>query len=406
MQFFVILFWLLFIVINYKIVLSDISQKTIPNIYLIFLWFLALIGVILWIIPWYNGIFFISIFLTFIIWFSLYCLWFLSAGDIKYILILTLFIPDISIITFMVNTSLITFIYLLWFFCYLFFVIGIFYQKDKTPYTRLLWNNINGDIITWKNANNSIKYWFIPKLLWVINIFLAIFICIRLLRTYILENIPSSYVQNITPEQTLIIIAILLGVSILLIRKVWGYIWRKYESRSAIIHTISIFILIALLVNLLWYWYRTDYFWLIENLYTIMTLYIGIFLLIKWFIYLYKFSLIEMELLYILPKDLRKGDIVSKDFIKNFIIPLLEHKDKKDLDNKKQLEIIRGIRNNISSEQVQALQHIYKKENIQWGVWILPTTAFSYFILGWFFMTILLENYVIDTLTAFILKLL
>jgi hypothetical protein len=39
-------------------------------------------------------------------------------------------------------------------------------------------------------------------------------------------------------------------------------------------------------------------------------------------------------------------------------------------------------------------------------VWILPTTAFSYFILGWFFMTILLENYVIDTLTAFILKLL
>jgi hypothetical protein len=72
-----------------------------------------------------------------------------------------------------------------------------------------------------------------------------------------------------------------------------------------------------------------------------------------------------MELLYILPKDLRKGDIVSKDFIKNFIIPLLEHKDKKDLDNKKQLEIIRGIRNNISSEQVQALQHIYKKENIQ-----------------------------------------
>ncbi len=404
MQLFLVLFWLLFWVINYKIVSSDISKKTIPNILLILLWVLSAIGTITWVLPWYNLVFIASFAIALIIGFTLYSLWFLSAGDIKYILVLSLFIPNISIITFMVNISLITFIYLLVFFCYLYFIVGFFYKKEKTPYAKLLRNNISWDIVTRKNKNTSVKYWFIPKLLLIINIFLIIFICIRLLRLYIVENIPSSYIQNITPEQILIIIWILLGISVLLMRKVWAHIWQKYETKSTLINITGTLVLIVLLFSLLQYWYRTDYFWLIENLYTIMTVYIAIFLLIRWFIYLYKFSLIEMELLYIPPQDLKKWDIVSKDFITNFIIPILEHKGEKDKKNIKNLEVVRTIRNNLTSQQVKTLQDIYKNEKIEGGVWVLPTTAFSHFIFGWFLISILLGDYIIGTIVWFVLK--
>ena len=97
--------------LNYKIVLSDLKYKKIPNKFL---------GYLLLLIPFYyiyifftfpdiNYLLFLwQIILTFIISFILFYFNIWAAWDAKYLLVLSLFIPYIWIVPFIWNIALIT----------------------------------------------------------------------------------------------------------------------------------------------------------------------------------------------------------------------------------------------------------------------------------------------------------
>jgi len=105
-----------FLYINYKIIISDIKYKKIPNKYLLYL--LYLLPLYYSYLIYFNSsfgilLFIIQIILALIISFILYSIWIWSAWDAKYLLVLALFIPDIWIVPLIWNIAIITLIYLL-----------------------------------------------------------------------------------------------------------------------------------------------------------------------------------------------------------------------------------------------------------------------------------------------------
>ena len=155
MQYILYILSIPFLYINYKIVVSDLKNKIIPNKYL---------GYLLLLIPFYyiyiffsfseiNYLLFIwQIILTFIISFILYYFWIWAAWDAKYLLVLSLFIPYIWVIPFIWNIALITILYLFLYFIR-FYLWKVLFNK---VYRQSLWLNIKQDLTeTWKFINET-----------------------------------------------------------------------------------------------------------------------------------------------------------------------------------------------------------------------------------------------------------
>ena len=199
MQYILYIIAIPFLYINYKIIASDIKQKIIPNKYLINL---------LYLIPFYyiyflissdaqiNYLVFISqVILTLLISFILYSFWVWSAWDAKYLLVLSLFIPNIWVIPFIWNIALLTLVYLLVYFLYFYLWKCLF----NLNYTKNLYKNIYIDLKEkFKNFLKHKNWWFYKKIIfinilkWIIS-FLAFFTIIRLSRIYLIDNIIDSY---------------------------------------------------------------------------------------------------------------------------------------------------------------------------------------------------------------------
>ncbi len=418
-----------FLLVNYKILKSDFTQKKIPNKYLLYL---------IYLIPFYYAylliftlhisftLFFFQILLTFIISFILYYFWIWSAWDAKYLLVLALFIPNIWIIPFVWNIALLTIWYLLWYFIWFYLWKCLFNWR----YTKSLYISIYNDLKD--KSLNFLKNWewniykksiFFKILKWIL-LFLIIFVSIRLARLYILADIKQStyyeviikYIWNYTSY--IIIISMLIFIWLIYIIK---YIinkikyklvinWIKYNENYIILT------LLLILITFIIYEYNKNPIEIKLYLFKIFSLYIFIYIIFKILKYSYKitFQLAEQETIKL--KDLKRWEIIDRDYLIKMFgeqTSLWANWHKGILfPNPK--EYFSNIENPISVKTRNELIKIYKIVNnhhkkLNWtlennSIKILKTFAFGWYIFAWFIISFLIWNMFFQIIVNWILK--
>jgi Flp pilus assembly protein protease CpaA len=426
MQFFFYILLIPFLYLNYKIIVSDLKYKIIPNIYL---WYLLLL------IPFYYIYLFLSfpdinyllfiwqVFLTFIISFILYSLWIWAAWDAKYLLVLALFIPYIWIISFIWNIALITLIYLFIYFIWFYLGKNIFNNK----YRKSLWWNIMHDLKEKWLIYKDNKWWksIFILLKWLI-VFLIIFVSIRLARIYLFNEIfiwETSRMQVIEwlfekYHFYLLLLFIWFFIWLLYLFRIWinklkTYIWTKLKLNINLVWNIFLIILSILLTWFIIIEYSNNPNEITKSLYLIFTLYISLWIIFRILIYSYKITFWIAEQDHINIKDLKKWEIVDKAFlIKIFWEQKVLWFNKKWEDNPNTKWILypnpkkyfSQIPNPINKETLSFIKKIYKivnnfhKENkTPWyiennQIKILKTFSYWWYIFVWFIITYIFSN--------------
>lgn len=413
-----ILILLSFLVINLIIVSSDFKEKRIPNTYLLFLLWVLWIYYIYLYTYWFqfSGYFFIQIVISFIISFILYYFWIWSAWDAKYLLILALFIPNIWIIPLIWNTALITLLYLV-IYCIYFYLKLIFH----TTYRKSLMDAIFVDHRdAFMNFIRNPLTWEITKKDAIVKItrhtiyFLLFFVSVRLVRWDILEYLKTAgYIKTHLIDAwsySFWIVGLLSLMLMFFYRRIVKRIARslvKIKDRffadvsGDVIKGVNIFTVLLLLVGVLVFDYQRMWNILFHKLYTILTLYLLLYLFAKTLFYWYKltFQTAEQDVIHI--KMLREWDIIDKKFL---IKMFGEQEALWYGDNKKWMfypdpwVYFHNIENPITQETVTLLNKIYntvnlyhKKRNEEFKkneeIKILKTFAFWWYIFIWFLIT-------------------
>lgn len=388
------LLWTIFCLINFLIIQKDIQDKIIPNKYLIYLCLLSIPMILIW---WINfSVFWLlfSLIVTFIISFILYYFWVWSAWDAKYLLVLLLFIPQIWIFYFASNVIIATIIYLCIHFSFLLIIKWIFIWKREELFVHQIFNSIWEEhcIPILNFFKNPHIVWFL-KAINTINVFLSIFVLVRLSRFLVLDSVEVGTSTEFQ-EQYMIYIILWMMIFILLsmfwVRILW---WKivQFISEKKWYSTLSInifwsnilFILVAIFI---YYDYKLDPDALIANMKIIFTFYIAIFILVRCLMYLYKFTFIEMEKKPIKVKDLKEGDIIYKKFLVKTLLPLIDWLWTDEF--KKEREIIEGIKNKLTKKEVKALKKVYKTFSTGSNIAIIDTFAFSPYIFIGFLISV------------------
>jgi len=418
-----------FIFINYKIIISDYKEKKIPNSFL---------GYLILLIPFYylyyytnNNfsnlyLFIFQILLALFISFILYYYWIWAAWDAKYLLILSIFLPNIWIITIIWNLALITIIYLLLYF-FRFYLIKI---PLNLWYTKSLIINIKGDLYekwtTYKNNN----WWknIVLILKWLI-IFLTIFVSIRIWRLYFLNSfiqqndVYTEYIKNLFIKYDFFILFLTIFLFlwlILLIKNIYFIInhtlINRFNFNTKLFKNGLLILLFLSLLSFLIYEFLINPIEILNSLYKIFTIYIAIYLVIKILIYSYKITFWIAECEYADINNLVVWDIIDKPYLLklfwnqdslkkengwiywwNMVNYFKEFKNPvwiEDLEIiKKSFEIVNDSHKN-NNESYQEIRQIK----------ILKTFAFWPYILLWFLTTFFFWNklfvYIFDKFLA------
>jgi len=310
--------WIPFIIINIMIIRTDIREKKIPNKYLIILLMLLppyyILGGHFW---WIENISFFSLatqcIITFLLSFFLFHIWSWWAGDAKYLLVLSLFIPHIWIIAFVWNLWGILLCYLLLYFLYFWIqkIIHIWELKEIC-----IWIYTDTKARGYEKFGNT---HLIVGVLYSVIIFLSFFLLFRLLRIYVIQDfiIPNIWIFNI-PEKTYMLISF--GVCVIGVLLLWKYIriWisyihqKIYNSFQSILLSISIICILALLI--VWeYMYQPYNFF--SNAYTVFTLYLSIFIGIKILWYMQEIAFGEKHTDMTAISDIEAGMVINRKLL-------------------------------------------------------------------------------------------
>jgi Flp pilus assembly protein protease CpaA len=446
MQYYLLLLFVPFLYFNYKIVLSDLKFKKIPNQYL---------GYLILLLPFYCVYFFYNFdlniwlfifkyFLSIIISFLLYYYWVWSAWDAKYLLVLSLFVPWIWIIPFIWNIAILTLLYLIIYFIY-FYIIKIWTNKNnrKSFFKNLYIDNKEKlkNIFWYQKYIKIEKKIIFYKLLKSLLFFLTIFVIIRLTNIYLIEdfkgffnllNKDDSDVKNTILDYIPHIIWLWVISSFILIiifKKIYTSIFKyfmkyfikylKIDVEKTDIWFWFLLIILSFLIIFVIYEYLKTGFSVLEKLYLIFTLYLWLYLLSKIFVYLYKttFQLAEQE--YVNINTLKWWEIVDKnELIKLFwnqecLSYLDEKKDQLYHNPKKYLQ---NINNPIDESIAIEIQKIYETVNtfhlknktpnfrIIDNIKILKTFAFSQYIFIWFLITFFIQDKIFKYLFNFLFE--
>jgi len=327
MQYLLYILSIPFIYLNYKILISDIKNKIIPNKYLIYLLYIIPIYYIyiFFTFPDINYLVLLSqVIITFVISFILYYFWIWAAWDAKYLLVLSLFIPNLWIIPLLWNISLLIIVYLLFYFIWFY----LWKLTFNAEYRKSLILNVKQDLKEkWFNYKEK-KWWktFIIILKWLI-VFLLIFVSIRLSRTYLFNTFFENWnnfiiVQDIINKRNIYLLFLIIWILFLfiylirnLISKIKEYINKKTSINLNILSNLFIFILS---LSLLWFILKE---YLIEPekisklLFLIFTLYLALRIFFKILFYSYKITFWIAELTYIDIWKLKEWDLIDKPYL-------------------------------------------------------------------------------------------
>jgi len=432
MQYILALLSVPFFYSNYKILVSDLKYKKIPNKYLLYL--LALIPfyyIYLFLyFPEINYLFFLwQIIITFTISFILYIFWIWAAWNAKYLLILSLFLPYIWIIPLIWNIVLLAIIYLILYFIWFYFwkcIIIKWYAKS------LIWN-IKIDLHEkWENYSYK-KWWntFFIILKWLIS-FLILFVSFRLLRIYVFDSLVTwnsswlSILKEIIEKYNiyLILLFILIWIWImyivkLLINKFVIDIASKFKINTNLIWNIFLIVLFIFLISFIYLEFLIAPNQIILSLYKIFTLYIIIYLLFKIIIFSYKITFVVNQSQFINIKDLREWSIIDKSYLINLfwnqkILWASEKDENWNIDATIKKYILRpnpkkyfkslfwplNIKNVNIIKKCYTTVNQYQKLKIKWykennKIKILNSISFWIYIFLWFIITYLSWNKII-----------
>jgi len=413
-----------FLYINYKIILSDLKYKKIPNKYL---------GYLLILIPFYYIYIFLNfseihyfpffwqIFVTFIISFVLYYFWVWAAWDAKYLLVLALFIPYIWIVPFIWNIALITLAYLFWYFLWFYF----YKIALNKIYRQSLWWNIKQDLNERWKVHKINKWWNTYKIIfkwWVI--FLLIFVSIRLVRLYLFHSVSShfnrfEFIKWFIEKYNIYLV--FLGIWLFIawlyliknfINKIKKYISEKFKINLNVVWNILLVILSIFLISFISFEYYKNPYEIKSYLFRIFTLYLALYLILKILKWAYKITFWVAESQYIDIKDLKEWDIVDKSYLvrifwKQYILGYYEkwfndyYKDGILFPSPK--KYFTDINNPVDKKTSNELKNIYKitnkyqkEKNDKYSnidsIKILNTFSFAPYIISWFIITFLFQD--------------
>ncbi len=416
---------ILFLYINFKIVYSDIKTKKIPNKYLIYLLVLLPFSYIFTFVSYDINLasFFIQTFLAFLVSFLLFYFWLWAAWDAKYLLVLSLYIPQIGIVPFIWNIALITLAYLIAYFFWFYLGKCFFYKW----HIKNIIYNIKLDLKEkWINYKKN-KWWnnFSIILNWLL-IFLIIFTCIRLSRIYLFNELITenqnwfNFINTLIQEYHFYLIFwfILIFLAwLFLVIKVLNIFKEYFKKISWIKTSIIQWFFVLLLSILLWIFIFKQYLInpeeIINSLVIIFTLYILIYITFKVLVYSYKLTFWISEMIYINIKNLKIWDIIDK----NHLIQTFWKQDiliqNKNLFESTPTHYFYNIELPLEKKDVKKLQKIYKivsdshiKHNIKAlnNIRILKVFAFAPYIFIWFLVTYFLDNKVILYISNYLLE--
>jgi len=419
MNFLYWMFFIFFLIPNILILKSDIQEKKIPNKYLI--WILLLFPFFFLIDFFYfhsfTTLFFFHIFISLILSFILYYFWVWSAWDAKYLLVLSLFLPENWIIPFIVNIALITLIYLFFYFIY-------FYTKViiNRNYRKSLWENILKEQkdkiiiflkhpISWKIEKVS----SIIKILKNILYFLIFFISLRLFRMDIMNGLEKmNFIKENLGSMKSSFIAFL-WIGGFFIYYIYRFIFRKIRSIIGIflkkklqmriaeekLKIINISIAVFLLIFIIIFDYIKNGNEVFHKLELILTFYLWLSLLMKILFYSYKITFQIGEQTFIPIKDLKEWEIIDKTYLISIFWTqaCLWYKQEKWILSPDPWIKIQEIETPINEENLKLIRKIYSLTNNYHkknktpnfsqinNIKILKTFAFWPYIFTWFLIT-------------------
>ena len=418
-----------FLYFNYKIIISDLKYKKIPNKYLTYL--LLLIPFyyiyIFFSFPEINYLnFFIQILITFLVSFILFYFWIWAAGDAKYLLVLALFIPYIWIIPFIWNIALITLIYLLWYFIY-FYSYKVAFKKT---YRISLWWNVKKDLQERWKIHKWNKWWNTYKIVfkWLF-VFLLIFVSIRLIRLYLekwfIKNTNKiEILQHILEKYNIYLIVLFLWLFIwwlyllrIYINKLKTYLVEKYKIDLKLIWNILLIILIIFLFSFISFEYYKNPYELKSYLFKIFTLYLALYIIFKILKLAYKTTFWIAEYQYINIKELKEGDIVDKEYlIKMFwgqlVLWYVQKNDSKKVKEQRKKNLLypspikyfQNINNPIDLQTLNIIKKCYyitnnfhkNNKTLKFTenntIKIINTFSFAPYIISWFLLTFFFQD--------------
>lgn len=418
-----------FLIINLFIIFSDIKQKKIPNKYLLFLLSILWVYYIYLYVYWFqfSSYFFIQIIVSLIISFVLYYLWVWSAWDAKYLLVLTLFIPNTWIIPFIWNTAIITLVYLFSYFVYFYIrlLFSSWFRKKFMEFFLIDHRNLTW-AFSWKGIRTMNVREGATRAFRQIGYFLLFFISIRLIRWDAIEYITAILTEhkNIINigSYLLIIIMILNFVLMILYQRVKGFIMRlfiskkwKFFLKNSLVHIATpLFIFLGIAI---YDYTRIGMEGLIHKIFIILTFYLIIYITIKILLYSYKIAFKHGEEENSHIDDLMEWVIVDKEYlIKSFwtqIVLWYGEGSKKRILYPNPTSYFTEIYNPIDKETAEKLKQIYTITNSfntgnppQTNIKILKTFAFWGYIFGWFLVTYIYGDGIMKMLISTCIELL
>lgn len=318
---------MIFLFVNFQIIRSDQKIKKIPNKNL-----LELISLLPF---WYIFLYYfgereihilnlsLQVVLSLLVSFFLYNLGIWRAGDAKYLLVLSLFIPYIGIITFIWNLGLLTLFYLFWYFLWFFIWRSIF----ERWYAKNLYQNIKTDLSRKWEFYKTRKWgngWMVI-LKWA-SVFLIIFVSVRLVRIYIFAKILENTSQNVTLLEIFqkyhyysIFIGIIISLGIYYFSRKFLWFFMSKISQKYTKHKyfgiIFWWIILTILLFFISYEYNIDAKATKIYLIRIFTIYIALYIIIKIIWYGYKTSFIGSQKVEIPLHLLQKNHIIDKQWL-------------------------------------------------------------------------------------------
>ncbi|MDD3303256.1 MAG: hypothetical protein PHN31_06895 [Candidatus Gracilibacteria bacterium] len=324
-----LLFILLFLYFNLKILISDIRAKIIPNKYLIYLlcilpfYYLYLI----FFLGFYPNLLIIilSLFVTFLLYY--FGIW--GAGDAKYLLVLSLFIQNVGIIPFIGNIAILVTIYLFSYFLYFYFGKSLIFPKYGISLYKNIYNDLKDKFLVHiTNYEGEIK----PKssikiLLNRLLTFLFFFVGVRLTRlifmsTFFSSKENSSYfgdlLKNYHIYLGLFMFVLFFGLRYMFkefFNSARKFLFKKFGIKADKTKILFPLILSLLLLLIISYEYIVNPYEMGKFFYKLFTVYIGLFIISKILLYFYKLTFNIKETYYLDIGDLKEGEIVDKDYL-------------------------------------------------------------------------------------------
>lgn len=255
--------------------------------------------------------------MAFVVSFSLYYYWVWSAWDAKYLLVLSLFIPNIWVIPFVWNIAIMTLVYLVLYFFYFYLVKNVFNSKYRKSLSWDMYKDLKEKALVFFQDSQWVIYKrvVLKKVLkWGI-VFLIVFVSLRLSRLYLYSFILSSGSEKTTWRIGFIVrylkeynvYVILMGVIIFLwwfflIRRFIRFIRKRVTNRfrkflkirywidPELTDTVFLAMLSFCLIGFIFMEYNSNPYQISKYLRLIFTTYIFFLIIFRVLIYAYKIA--------------------------------------------------------------------------------------------------------------------